>query len=524
MTPRAPNDRPGSGVLALLIRRLTSGPEDVFAGPDRPSPSLALAAVLAAGLALRLPWLGAIPNPWGHEGDLPLGVLGHAHGAQPGGPGLAIVRFLTRVAFAALGPSFTSARLVMVLALLGLTAAATMLLRRRPALTFAAVLLLHPWGVVWSRTGSSPAAISLGLAALGPLAWWYAVRRRSTPALVLAAQCLALGLHFSPLAAIPAVGCVLWLLLPARRPLFQWPSTWVALGAGVAHAALAVRFLPASAAVPRVGFLEGIDQVVDSLSGASTLGHFAGIRSWVEALATCVVLLVVALSARRALHDELGRFAGLQLAVAAVALPLFTGPGVDRWGFVLVAPWALWCAAWAKTRPERAFVGAAAPALAVTAALASHFLQGSAGALALREDDPGGRFWGPQVARERAAVPSLVREAVLADVGCTRPVIEWTDPVFEPLRFVLAAAHDGCVAGERAGEAAPAGRRVYRVTNGRWVLVGWRRVRHWSMVGGAPLAAVWRQDEVAVPPLPVAPVEPQTDGQEPPGDLPPITR
>lgn len=319
MTPRAPHDRARPGVLARLIRRLTSGPEDVFVGPDRPSPSLALAAVIAAGLALRLPWLGAIPNPWGHEGDLPLHCLGRGHGAPPMGPGLAVVWALTRLSFAALGPSFTSARLVMVLALVGLTAAAALLLRRRPALAFAAVLLLHPWGVVWSRTGASPAAISLGLAALGPLGWWYAVRRRSPPALLLAAQCLALGLHFSPLAAVPAVACVLWLLLPARRPLFQWPSTWVALGAGVLHAALAARSLPPSPGAPRVGLLEGLARAVDSLSGASTLAHFTGARSWVEALATCVVVLVVALSARRALHDELGRFAGLQLAVAAAA-------------------------------------------------------------------------------------------------------------------------------------------------------------------------------------------------------------
>ncbi len=524
MSPQVLSPRPGPGVLALLFRRLTSGPEDTFVGPDRPSPSLALAAVIAAGLALRLPWLGAIPNPWGTEGDLPLRVIGGAHATAPGGPGVAAVRGLTRVAFAAFGASFTSARLVMVLTLVALTASATLLLRRRPALAFAAVLLLHPWSVAWSRTGGLPSAISLGLAALGPLAWWYAVRRRSPPALVLAAQGLALGLHFSPLAAIPAVACVLWILLPSRRPLFQWPSTWVAVGLGVLHGALAVRFLPASAPASRVAFGDGLHRVLGSLSGASTLEHFAGVRSWVEAFASCVLLLLVALSARRALHDEMGRFAGLQLAVAAVALPLLASPGADRWGFVLVAPWAMWCAAWAKTRPERALVGSSALALAVTAALASHFLQGSPGAVALREDAPGGRFLGPQVARERVAVPSLVREAVLADAGCTRPVVVWSDPVFEPLRFVFAASRDGCVVGGSAEGAIAEGRRVYRVTNGRWVLMGWRRVRHWTMVGGAPLAALWMRDAAATAPLPGAPAEPQTDGQDVHGDLAPLSR
>lgn len=524
MSPRTLPARPGSGALAVLIRRLTSGPDDTLVGPDRPSPSLALAALLAAGLALRLPWLGAIPNPWGAEGDLPLDVLRGTHAAASAGPGLAAVRALTRVAFAALGPSFTSARLVMALALLALTASAALLLRRRPALTFVAVLLLHPWSVAWSRTGAPLSAISLGLAALGPVAWWYAVRRRSTVALVLAAQCVALGLHFSPLAAIPAVACVLWVLFPPRRPLFQWPSTWLALGLGVLHGALAVRFLPASAQGSRVGLGAGLHRVVGSLSGASTLEHFAGVRSWVEALATCALLLLVALSARRALHDEMGRFAGLQLAVAAAALPLLAAPGSDRWGFVLLAPWAMWCAAWAKTRPERALVGSAALALAVTAALGSHFLQGSPGAVALREGAPGGRFLGPQVARERAAVASLVREAVLADAGCTRPVVAWGDPVFDPLRFALAAPRDGCVRSASMDEASVEGGRVYRVTDGRWVLMGWRRVRHWTMVGGAPLAALWMRDPVASLPLSATPVGPQTEGENSPRELAPLSR
>ncbi len=524
MSPQAVPERPGSGVLAVLIRRLTSGPEDTYVGPDRPSPSLALAALLAAGLALRLPWLGAIPNPWGAEGDLPLRVIAGAHGPTSHGPGIAAARALTTVAFAMFGPSFMSARLVMVLALLALTASATLLLRRRPALIFVAVLLLHPWSVAWSRTGDHHSAISLGLAALGPVAWWYAVRRRSPPALVLAAQCVALGLHFSPLAAIPAVACVLWVLLPSRRPLFQWPSTWVAVGLGVLHGALAVRLLPASTHASRAGVGGGLHRVMDSLSGVSTLAHFAGVRSWVEALASCVLLLLVALSARRVLHDEMGRFAGLQLAVATVALPLLAAPGADRWGFVLVAPWAMWCAAWAKTRPERALVGSAALALAVTAALASHFLQGSTGAVALREDAPGGRFLGPQVPRERMAVPSLVRDAILADAGCTRPVVVWSDPVFEPLRFVFAASRDGCVLGGSMEETIPEGRRVYRVTNGRWALVGWRRVRHWTMVGGAPLAALWARDTAASSPLSAPPVGPQTDGEDLPGELAPPSR
>lgn len=516
--------RSASVALALFIRRLTSGPEDVVVGPDRPSPSVALVMVFALGVALRLPWLGAMPNPWGAEGDLPLRVIGGAPAPSPGGPGMALIEGCTTLAFAALGPSFVAARLVMVLALLALTGAATMLLRRRPALTFAVVLLCSPWSVAWSRSAGSPAAISLGLAALGPVWLWYAVRKRSTVMLVLAAQCLALGLYFSPLAVIPAVASLLWLLLPSRRPLFQWPSTWWAIVAGIAHGALAARSLPASARLPRGGFGAGLLRVMSSLSGVSTLEYFAGVRAWVEALAVCVVLLLVALSARRALHNDLGRFAALQLALAAIALPLLAAPGSDRWGFVLLAPWAMWCAAWAMTRPARALIGSGALALAVTAALASHFLQGSPGALGLRPAAAGGRFLGPQVARERVGIPLLVRDAVLADAGCVRPVVTWGDPVFEPLRFVFAASRPRCIESGSIGEATPEGRRVYRVTNGRWVLMGWRRVRHWTMVGGEPLAALWMRDQVGPASGSAAPIGQQTDGQDGSGDLHPPSR
>lgn len=490
----SPPKRRGGG-LSALIKRLTSGPETLVALPDRPPWSPALAAVFALGLALRLPWLGAIPNPWGHEGDIPLRALGLGAPSALGGAGSAVVAAFTAAFFALLGPSFGAARLVMVVALVAMVAAAATLLRRRPALAFALVLLAHPWSVVWSRTGLYPAAFSLGLAALGPVAWWYAVRARTSWALVAAAQVLALGLHFSQLALLPALACLGWVLLPARRPIFQWPATWIALAAGAAHGALALWLAPPSGIAERGGFVATARAMVGALSGASTLRYYAGASGAVEALAALALLLLVALSVRRVLAHDLGRFAAMQLLVAMVGLPLLGLHRVDGWGFVLLAPWAMWCAAWARTRPERAYIGAGALALAVTGALGSHFLQGSSLSLSLRGSSPDGPFWAAQVPAERAAIPALVRAAVLEDARGAPAVITWSDPGFEPLRFVLAVSPDRRIVGASTDEAIPAGRRVYRVTDGRWALMGFHRVRRWTMTGGMPLAAVWALDE-----------------------------
>ncbi len=489
-----PPSRARRGGLQEFVRRLTSGPETLIVGPDRPAWSAGLVGLLALGLALRLPWLGAIPNPWGPEGTAALRALGLARSANPGGVGATVLTALTAGAFRVLGPSFTSARLVMVVALLAMVAASASLLRRRPALALTVVLLLHPWSVAWSRTGLDPAAVSLGLAALGPVAWWHAVRARSTWGVAAAAQLIALGLHFSPLALLPALACVAWIALPARRPIFTWPSTWVALAAGAFHAAIAVKFGPSFVGAPRPGLGATVRAIFDTVSGVSTLRYFAGAPSWVEALTAVAVLLLVAVSARRVLNDDLGRFAALQLLVAAVGLPLLGRHPVESWGFVLLAPWAIWCAAWAKTRPERAFIGGGSLAIAVTAALASHFLQGSGAELALRADAPDGRFWALQVPRERVAIASLVRAAVLADARGAPAVITWSEAAFEPLRFVIASAHGAQIVGASLDETIPEGRREYRLTNGRWVLMGWHRVHYWTMPGGLPLAAVWARN------------------------------
>ena len=470
----------------------------------------AVGAVVALGLALRLPWLGAMPTPCGDEGNWPLLGLSLSRGlpaSLPPDAGFVSTAFAWLIAgsFRVSGPSFMAARLVLVVGLVACAAGGAALLRRWPAAAFAAALLLHPWSVAWSRTASVPYALSLGLGALGCLGWWSALRARAAAGLFIAAQCLGVSFHFSPLAALPALTCALWTLAPGQRWALRWPALWASAVAGVLHLVPLVRGV---LAVPRGASHDHGGRVVDAarmmigdLSGASTLRHFAGTTNTTEAIAALAWAALVVVSARAVWRDPLGRFAALGLAVSAVGLPLMLAPArawsmptidADRYGFALLVPWALWCAAWARSQPTRAVLGAGGLALAMTALLASHFLWGGGVDLGLDVARGGGRYRGWQVARERVALPVLVRRAVLDDARGAPAVVTWDDYAFHPLRFVDVAAGDDRVRHAWVGAALPGGRRVYRVVSGGGAAApGWRRVRNWRMADGTPLATLW---------------------------------
>ena len=467
-------------------------------------------AIVALALALRLPWLGAMPTPCGDEGNWPLLGLSLSRGlpaSLPPDAGFVSTAFAWLIAgsFRVFGPSFMAARLVLVVGLLACAAGGALLLRRGPALAFAAVLLLHPWSVAWSRTASVPYALSLGLGALGCVAWWSALRARSTVGTLLAAQCLGVSFHFSPLAALPALTCALWTLAPGQRRALRGRALWASAVAGALHLVPLVRgvlAVPRGASTHHGGrLIDAARMMIGDLSGASTLRHFAGISDAAEALAAAAWIALVAASARAVWRDPLGRFAALGLAVSAVGLPLLLAPArawsmptidADRYGFALLVPWALWCAAWARSQPKRATIGAAGLALAMTAVMASHFLWGGGVDLGLDVARGGGRYRGWQVARERVALPVLVRQAVLEDARGTNAVVTWDDYAFHPVRFVDVAAGDDRVRHAWAGAPLPTGRRVYRVVSGNGtVATGWRLVRRWRMADGTPLATLW---------------------------------
>ncbi len=466
-------------------------------------------ATVALGLALRLPWLGALPNPCGDEGNWPLLALSLSRGLSaslPPDAGFVSMAFAWLIAgsYRALGPSFMAARLVLVVGLVACAAGGAAMLRRGAAAAFAAVLLLHPWSIAWSRTASVPYALSLGLGALGCLAWWSALGARSAVGVLLAAQCLGVSFHFSPLAALPALTCALWTFAPNQRRALRWPALWASAVTGALHLVPLVRGV---LAVPRGAALDHGGRLVDAarmmigdLSGASTLRHFAGASNAAEALAALAWAALVGVSARAVWRDPLGRFAALGLAVSTVGLPLMLARArawsmptidADRYGFALLVPWSLWCAAWARSQPRRATIGAGGLALAVTALMASHFLWGGGVDLGLDVARGGGRYRGWQVARERVALPVLIRRAVLDDVGGEPAVVTWDDYAFHPVRFVDVASGDDRVRHAWVGSRLPDGRRVYRVTSGDRGVVGWRRVRRWTMADGSPLATLW---------------------------------
>ncbi len=468
--------------------------------------------VVALALALRLPWLGAMPTPCGDEGNWPLLGLSLSRGlpaSLPPDAGFVSTAFAWLIAgsFRVFGPSFMAARLVLVVGLIGCALGGARLLRRGPAVAFAAVLLLHPWSVAWSRTASVPYALSLGLGALGCVAWWSALGARSTMGTLLAAQCLGVSFHFSPLAALPALTCALWTLAPGQRWALRWPALWASAVAGALHLVPLVRGV---LAVPRGAAHDHGGRVVDAarmmigdLSGASTLRHFAGVTGTTEALAGVAWIALAVVSARAVWRESLGRFAALGIAVSAVGLPLMLAPArawsmptidADRYGFALLVPWALWCAAWARSQPKRAAVGAGALAMVMTALMTSHFLWGGGADLGLDVARGGGRYRGWQVARERVALPVLVRRAVLDDARGEPAVVTWDDYALHPVRFVDVASGDDRVRHAWVGSRLPEGRRVYRVVSGERGIAGWRRVRRWTMADGSPLATLWANE------------------------------
>lgn len=469
----------------------------------------AVTAVVALALALRLPWLGAMPNPCGDEGNWPLLGLSISRGVAaslPPDAGFVSTAFAWLIAgsFRLLGPSFMAARLVLVAGLIVCALAGTSRLPRWPAVAFASALLLHPWSVAWSRTASVPYALALGLGALGTLLWWSALEARAAVALVVAAQCLGASFHFSPLAALPALACALWTLGPARRGALRWPALWGAAAAGAVHLVPLLRgvmAVPRGAGAASGHLVEAARMIVGDLSGAATLRHFAGTSTRVELIAGAAWLALLVASARAVWRDPLGRLAALWMAVSIVGLPLLLAPArawsmptidADRYGFALLGPWALWCAAWARSAPRRAVAGPGALALAMTAVLAAHFTRGGGPDLGLRVAEGGGRYRGWQVASERVAVPVLVRQSVLDDADGSPAVVTWDDYAFHPIRFVDVAAGDDRVRHAWVGAPLPEGRRVYRVVSGeRPPGAGWRRVRRWVMADGTPLATLW---------------------------------
>jgi hypothetical protein len=520
-----------------------------------------LFALLALALGLRAWALDALPNPSGDEGNWTWIAFDLWKGRPAQLPpdarfvSMAFARMIAG-AYALAGPSFAAARAVLVVGVLAGTvacyAACAAMGLRRAGLVVAAVMAVHPWSVLWSRTATVPYALALATGVAGPLVLLAALRARPgwrrDAALFGAAQLLFAGLHFTPLAAIPLVAAGLWVLARARyRAVLERPATWVALGVGALHAlpvvqgALAVAERGATRPSRHLNFLaERLLTygwtVAGGLGGEATVRHFVA-RAFPRAGEIAVMGAVVALvgaaawqsgkSATEPAARELRAFALAYLALALVGMPLLLAPArpwnlpavdAERYVFAVLAPFALVLGALAEkgTRAWAAALGFAGYLLvSPTARVAYGLLAGGGmdhGYYLLRG---GGGFRGWKSAQERVALPWLIQREVDRVARRQPATILVADYAFHTLHFANAETPYPTVDVAKFPVPSRPGTRFFFVLWSEGIfapgfdpaqVVDWnarlrarmlaefrevRRLRAFVQPGGAPLCEVW---------------------------------
>jgi hypothetical protein len=436
--------------------------------------SAALAAIVALSLALRLPWLGALPNPSGDEGNWTLfgldALAGRAPRMTPDARFVStLFAHLIGLSYRLGGVSFASARAVLVAGLTLCLVASALTARRlglpRAGIAIAALLAVHPWSVLWSRTVTVPYALALGLGVLGPLLVVRSARGAPGLVVVLAGQCLALGVHFTPLALLPIGASLLWVLAPPQRALLRRPS----LRASIALASLhLVPVLYGAATVVRQRHVEPARwfihlgarlhvyalTVLGGWTGEATLRHFTGEAlarplEWALGLsAAALLLLSLRPSPGAPAADDLRRFARVHLGVALLGLPLLLAsarpwnlPAIDaeRYLFATLAPAILALGALAERRSSRWRLVPAAVALYLlcgpTLRAARFFLSGGSPDAGFFTLAGGGGYRGWKVARERVALPLLMRREIDRIRAGRRALVVLSDYAMHPLQF-----------------------------------------------------------------------------------------
>ncbi len=519
------------------------------------------AFVLAAALyiGLRAPWLGALPTPCGDEGNwtsLGFALLHH----QPAvlAPvarfvSLLFARAIT-LAYRVGGVSFASARSVLVVGLGAAVLGAVAVLRAqrlpRAAAALALLVAVHPWSVLWTRTATVPYALAFGAALLGPLLLLRATRTGRAMPMVLAAQVIAFGVQFTPLALVPALAALPWMFLRPHRALLRRPAPWIAAALASLHA---VPVLHGAASVAGQNTLDPTRwvthlgervavfarTVAGGLTGEATLRHFTGwtLGPVAMALVTAAVValpFVPAGEARSEAASDLRRWARLHLVVALVGLPLILAPGrawnlpgidAERYLFVVLAPMVLLLAAYAEHRGRVAraapWVFAAYLACVPTARAARFFLHGGSVDHGAFTAGGGSGYRGWKVPRERVPLPDLLRREIDARRGARRAQVVVSDYAFHVLPFANACGGAWCF--DVGGEPLPPrpGDLHYFVTwsdgvfapdyGPAWVLArhralralmrspdftGLRRERVFTQPDGSPLLELWSAERV----------------------------
>ncbi len=137
----------------------------------------------------------------------------------------------------------------------------------------------------------------------------------------------------------------------------------------------------------------------------------------------------------------------------------------DRYGFALVAPLALALGGLASEASRRSRGAALASVVGASLVTAAMLLgaRGAGGDRGLFVARGGGAYRGWQAPREGAALPDLLRDAVIDDARGAPAVLTYDDYAFHAARFSLAARGGHAVTHAIGGPAAPDGRAVYRV-------------------------------------------------------------
>ena len=194
--------------------------------------------------------------------------------------------------------------------------------------------------------------------------------------------------------------------------------------------------------------------VVGGWTGEATLRHFTGEaatrpREWALGLLALLVLVAALRPAPRApAAEDLARFARRHLVVALVGLPLLLAsarpwnlPAIDseRYLFVVLAPAILALGVLAEDRSARARLVPALLALYLlvgpTLRAARFFLRGGSPDHGFYTLAGGGGYRGWKVARERVAVPDLVRREVDRLRGERGALVVVSDYALHPLQF-----------------------------------------------------------------------------------------
>ncbi len=452
------------------------------------APHAVFAGLMALALGVRAWKLDALPNPCADEGNwtwIPRDALLGRPAILPPDARFVPMTFARMIqwSFAHFGVSFASARAVLVAGTLAgmlLTYIALSRMRvPRAALVVAAVVAIHPWAVLWSRTVSVPYAFSLACATAGPAAFLAAVREttraRRAIGYVLAAQLLFVGMHFSPLCVAAIAACGLWLIVQRdRRVLLREPALWIALALGAVHAVPVVRGAFSVAARGSTRPDSQFDHlatrlytygrtIFGGLAGEATVRHFVGqaLPVFIDvALAAAMLAMIATVVTRtfaRGWHGtpasaatELRGFAALYLCTALVVTPVILAPArpwqlraidTERYLFALLGPFALLLGALAES-PRRA-VRLAAVALAAyfavpTGRIAWGLARGGGPDRGIYVLDGGGAYRGWRTPRELVAVPWLIQREVDQVMHGRTATILLTDYAFHTIHFVNA--------------------------------------------------------------------------------------